>query len=260
MEKKIVASLLILAAFSLAHEGGSYLNDNLYPLLQPWLPAAAWRFLLRGALYVALPLLVLALLHGSRNAIAEAGLATRAGAGICIGLLGALPMLLGAGLLAGFQFTFDAGSIFYGCFMAAVGEEILYRGFLFGQLYRHAGWGFVAAGLANALIFGAGHLYQGHDLASWLGVYAVTFMGGLWFSWLYVEYGYNLWVPLSYHFFMNLSWSIFDVSDGALGSLAPNLFRAATIALSIVMVVRYKRRTAQPWIIRFRRPQLASEV
>lgn len=258
MEKKIVVSLLILATFALAHEGGGHLH-SLYPHLSYWLPADAWRFLVRAALYIALPLLVLGLLHGSRGALAEAGLATRALAGIRIGLLGALPMLLGAGLLARFQITFNLSSIFYGCLLAAVGEEILYRGLLFGQLYRHAGWGFVAAGLANALIFGAGHLYQGQDLASWLGVYAVTFMGGLWFSWLYVEYGYNLWVPLSYHFFMNLSWSLFDVSDNALGSLAPNLFRAATIALSIIMVVRHKRRTGQPWVIRFRQPEPVPE-
>ena len=81
----------------------------------------------------------------------------------------------------------------------------------------------------------------------------VTFMGGMWFSWLYVEYGYNLWVPMSYHFFMNLSWGIFDVSDTALGSVAPNIFRAATIALSIYLTIRHKQRTGEKWVVQGRR-------
>ena len=107
--------------------------------------------------------------------------------------------------------------------------------------------------MASAVFFGIGHLYQGESIGSVIGVFMVTFMGGMWFSWLFVEYGYNLWVPISYHFFMNLSWTVFDVSDSALGSLAPNIFRAATIALSIFLVIRHKQKKRETWVVAGRR-------
>ena len=137
--------------------------------------------------------------------------------------------------------------------VVSVGEEVLYRALLFGQLFRHARWGFVFAGLASAVFFGAGHLYQGSSWGSLAGIFLVTFMGGMWFSWLYVEYGYNLWVPMSYHFFMNLSWAVFEAGGNALGGVGPNIFRIATIALSIWLTIRHKRRTGEAWVAAGRR-------
>ncbi|MCD6659879.1 MAG: hypothetical protein LT105_06950 [Lentimicrobium sp.] len=37
---------------------------------------------------------------------------------------------------------------------------------------------------------------------------------------------------------MNLSWTLFDVSENALGTIIPNLFRAATIAVSIMLTLK----------------------
>jgi len=255
MEKRIVVALLTIAAFVLAKNGGKLLRlFDAYAALDTELRSTIYKC----CWYVVFPLLVLGLFHGFKKMMAEAGLADRAVVGIRTGFVGTLPMLLGAGLLVGFKMELDPVAILTGCLLAAVGEELLYRAMLFGQLFRHARWGFLWAGMANAVIFGMGHLYQGNDPATLIGIFLVTFMGALWFSWLYVEWGYNLWVPMSYHFFMNLSWTIFDVSDNALGTWAPNLFRAATIALSVILTIRHKlqshkRQTGEAWEVKGRR-------
>ena len=73
-----------------------------------------------------------------------------------------------------------------GVFAGAAMEEIVFRGFLFGQLFRKAAWGFIPAVLINAVIFGMGHLYQGNSLGETTGVFFVTLIGGVWFAWLYI--------------------------------------------------------------------------
>lgn len=247
MEKRIVIAILTIAAFILSQKAAEFMK------LFSWY--AEMDSQARGVLYkitwhIAFPLFILGLFHGFRDAQEAAGLSfSKFRYGFRTGLAGTLPMLLGAGLLANFNLVIDPHAILIGCLLAAVSEEILYRAMLFGQLFRHAGWGFIFAGLASALFFGAGHLYQGDSWGSLAGIFLVTFAGGMWFSWLYVEYGYNLWVPMSYHFFMNLSWAVFDVSDNALGGLGPNIFRAATIALSIWLTIRHKRRTGEAWVV-----------
>ncbi|MBK8045199.1 MAG: CPBP family intramembrane metalloprotease [Haliscomenobacter sp.] len=186
MEKRIVLGLLTVAAFFIAQKGGKlFLMIDGYTAL-PYIQKVVW---VRGVWYMLFPLLLLGLFHGFSKMGTEAGVATRARQGIGIGLLGALPMLFGAAALAGFRIRLDPGSIFTGCVLAAVAEELLYRGFLFGQLFRHSRLGFFPAGLMGALIFGAGHLYQSQDPSTMAGIFLITMMGGLWFSWLYVEWG-----------------------------------------------------------------------
>jgi len=41
---------------------------------------------------------------------------------------------------------------------------------------------------------------------------------------------------------MNLSWVLFDVSSNALGGIYTNLFRAITIALTIIITIRYHKK------------------
>ena len=251
MEKRIVIAILTIAAFILAQKAAEFLK------LFNWfveMDAQMRLVVYKGAFYIGFPLFVLGLFHGFRNVLAAAGLSfSRFRYGVWTGFAGTLPMLLGLGFLANFNLSIDPSAILIGCLLAAVGEEVLYRALLFGQLFRHARWGFVFAGLASAVFFGAGHLYQGSSWGSLAGIFLVTFMGGMWFSWLYVEYGYNLWVPMSYHFFMNLSWAVFEAGGNALGGVGPNIFRIATIALSIWLTIRHKRRTGEAWVAAGRR-------
>ncbi len=64
----------------------------------------------------------------------------------------------------------------------------------------------------------------------------------MWFAWLYVEWGMNLWVPTSFHVLMNLAWDLFGMGDSALGDSAANALRFATVGLSIGLTILNARR------------------
>lgn len=235
MRSKITFSILVPLAFLVLHFGIRQLpKANSYAemvLTRQILP-----LLLTGAL--------IGWLHGRRvGAVPDAwGLRADALKAIKMAFVFCLPMLVGYAFLAGFKVSLTWSGFLIGCLWAAISEELFYRGFVFGQLFRFAGWGFLAAGLLNALVFGSAHLYQAGDWGSAVGIFAITALGGLWFAWLYIEWGNNLWVPMAMHFFMNLWWNAFDAGPDAGGGLAANLFRAATVALSIVWTIRMKRR------------------
>lgn len=129
---------------------------------------------------------------------------------------------------------------------AAFFEEFIFRGFLFGQLFRFTKLGFIPSILLGALLFAAMHLYQSNDLPTLIGVFSTTFMGAVLFAWLFAEWNYNLWIPIFLHFFMNLAWMIFSVSDNAFGGFYANIFRILTIALAIILTLVYKRKKQIP--------------
>lgn len=129
-----------------------------------------------------------------------------------------------------------------GAVLPGVGEELFYRAFLFGFLFRFARWGFLPAALLVAVLFGAAHLYQGSNAGEALAIFAITALGAVWFAWLYTEWNFNLWVPAGFHLLMNAWWELFDVSDSALGPMGANVVRLLVIALSVVCTVLVVKR------------------
>lgn len=200
-----------------------------------------------ACLWVGIPLLALAAWYGPRRAFGELGWQAPLGTGLLMGLGCTLPMLLGYAVL--FPLTTTAGpallsALFTGAVLAGLREETLFRGFLFGQLYRRVKLPWLLVILVESGIFATGHLYQSHDLLSAVSVLAVTFGGGVWFGWLYKSWQ-NLWVPIFLHVFMNGWWMLFEVDNSAVGSVGANVFRVLTIGLSIVITRRHLRRRAQ---------------
>lgn len=235
MRNKVVFSFVVVLAFLALHFGvrqlpkaSSYLEMVLTREIIPLLLTGGLIWWLHGRL-----LGVVAETWGLRADALEA---------LKMAFVFCLPMLIGYAFLADFKVSLTWRGFFLGCLMAAISEELFYRGFVFGQLFRFAGWGFLTAGLLNALVFGSAHLYQAGDWGSAVGIFAITALGGLWFAWLYIEWGNNLWMPIAMHFFMNLWWNAFEAGPNAGGGLAVNLFRAATVAFSIVWTVRRHRR------------------
>lgn len=138
--------------------------------------------------------------------------------------------------------------------LPGIGEEILYRAFLFGLLFRFCGTGFLPAALLGAIIFGAGHVAQGGNAMEAAEIFLLTASGGLWFAWLYVEWNYNIWVPAAFHTLMNFWWLFFDISDTAAGPAYANAARFAVILISIIATIIAARRrggrivTGKLWI------------
>lgn len=235
MKRSVIISIIIIFTFLIA--------DN-------WLDILAYfgitiqtdhRYLLFWGVVLGIVLIISSLLFGSRKVLFSLGLNKGFSMGMGYGLAFTAPMFLGYAIIGEFRTDFTLYALFT-TFVGAAMEEVLYRGFLFGQLFRFAKWKFVPAVLLNALIFGAAHLYQGSGIGDTAGIFLVTLVGGCWFAWLYVNWDYNLWIAIGLHFFMNLSWSLFSIDDTALGGWGANLFRIMTITLSIVFTILIKKR------------------
>lgn len=160
--------------------------------------------------------------------------------GIVYSLLCTLPMFIGYALLFDFNTAFSLNSFLVTVIAAALFEELYYRGFLFGQLYRYTNLGFIPSVLIGAILFGLMHLYQGTELNETIGIFIITFLGSILYAWVYVEWNYNLWIPIFLHLFMNLSWGLFSAAENALGGKYANIFRLITILLIIGLTIVYK--------------------
>lgn len=180
-----------------------------------------------------------ALLH-PRRFLESLGLDKSLVIGLGFSLLCTLPMFIGFALFFEINSEFSLDRILITVLAAAVFEELYFRGFLFGQIFRYTSWGFIPSVLAGALLFGLIHLYQGTSPYELVGIFLITFLGGILYAWVYVEWHYNLWVPIFLHLLMNLSWGMFSVADNALGGTYANIFRGITILLIIGLTIGYK--------------------
>ncbi len=240
MTKRIIISLVVIASYILANQ-----IWDIHQFLGWTMPSFSSAFknaYIDIVWYCLFPLGVLTMLYGFRTAVKETGLKSDIALAAKVSFLCTLPMLVGYAWLSNGTLRFDLLLLLSSSLLPALSEEVLYRGFLFGQLHRRGGWAFIPAALLSAVIFGMGHLYQGSSTNEVIGIFMVTAMGGMWFSWLYKSWNYNLWVPLGFHFFMNLWWTMFSAGDTALGGWGANIFRAATIILSILATVQYQKK------------------
>lgn len=185
---------------------------------------------------------------GSKQFFSSLGLNGNVIKGLLIALLFVAPMLIGS-VMSGTMVTDTSypavARLIRGSVLAGFFEELYFRAFLFGLIFRYTKLGFIPSIIFGAIVFALGHLYQSDDNTVKLGVFLVTFMGAAWFGWLYAEWNYNLWVPVFLHMMMNASWMIFQVADTAAGSASANIARTATITLSIAFTVIYKLRKGQ---------------
>ncbi len=205
------------------------------------------KFIVKAFLACIPMTVVLFLLHKPKEIVGSLGLNGSCIKGIGTTLVMTFPMFVGFSIIGNFNSEITVKVIIYKCVLAALFEEIVFRGFMFGQLFRYGKVGFFWAAFSPALLFGLWHIYQGHDLISSIMAFGVTFLGALYFSWIYVEWDYNLWMPIGLHFFMNLSWQLFivDGNEVAAGGLISNVFRLSSIAVAIILTIVYKRKSGR---------------
>ncbi len=229
------STLIALACFFLA-----LTSREIVRYLPPTIAEPTWKLgwvlFCFGGLWVAHRM-------GPRAAIAELGLTGSAVQGVGIALLSSLPMLVMLLLVSKSAIRVIPRTMFSAVVVAAVTEEILFRGYLFRQLYRRGGWHFVPAVLVTGVLFGLAHMgtaLRGGALEV-LGVTGITTLGGAFFAWLFVRWNDNLWVPIGMHLFLNAWWELFAVSQNAIGNWGANGARALAIVASISITLRFTK-------------------
>lgn len=239
MRKQIIInSILIVLIFLVALYGKNILNSYVPISFSTTFLKVSYSYLW----WILPTLLVLGVLYGFRTLPKNLGLDKGVLIGFLFSVITILPMIISSAIIGKVDDNIDFGNLLHKTFIAGFFEEYLFRGFLFGILFRKLKWGFIPASLLGAVIFGLGHIYQGSTLIETIGVFSITAMGSVWFAWLYIEWDNNLWIPIFLHIMMNLSWVLFDVSSNALGGIYTNLFRAITIALTIIITIRYHKK------------------
>lgn len=206
---------------------------------------ASLRLASRGIITIIVMTVFLLCLHKPSEVIPSMGLNRSFLKGSLFALICCSPLLIGFPIIGSFDYGLSLDTFLRRVCLAAFLEELVFRGFLFGQLYRYGKVGFVWAVIIPAILFGMGHLYQGHSILSSLMAFGVTALGALYFSWVYVKTDFNLWIPVGLHLFMNLCWTVFPVEGNvnAVGSLVPNILRLISIVLTITLIiVLYKKK------------------
>jgi membrane protease YdiL (CAAX protease family) len=206
--------------------------------------------ILAYAVTVFLLYVTVAIMHRSRqNVFEKLGLSGNLFVGLLFAFIVTLPSLIGYGLKFNINAKLSIDTILINTISSAFFEEIIYRAFLIGQLYRYTRLGFFPSLITGSVLFGLVHLYQSNDPAELMGIFLVTFLASLLFFWIYAEWTFNLWTVIFLHCLMNLYWLIFDVDNNALGGTYANVFRFATVALSIIATIIYKRKMEIPFEI-----------
>lgn len=125
-------------------------------------------------------------------------------------------------------------------------EEVILRVFFIGTLYRFTRLGFLSSILLGSLLFAQVHLYQNQNTVELIEIFAITFLGSVFFTGVYLELDFNIWIAIFLHFFMNLYWEAFNVSENVSGNLYGNLYKFSSIFLMIGIVVYYKKKKKNP--------------
>ncbi len=242
MDKTLKVTLITLLSF-----GAYFFLDELYfKSARTWLHSFINQYGIShiiSYLVFGIPIFIgVLLLHRKEGFFNSLGFNRSIIKAMVFSLLCTLPMFIGFAFIFDFNSEVSLNTILISVIAAGFFEELYFRGFLFGQLFRYSRFGFILSVLLGALLFGFAHLYQGNELGEIIGIFLVTFLGGILFAWVYAEWNYNIWVPIFLHMLMNLSWELFSVSDNALGGIYSNVFRIITILLIIVLTILQKRR------------------
>ncbi|WP_126653318.1 CPBP family intramembrane glutamic endopeptidase [Chryseobacterium aureum] len=167
--------------------------------------------------------------------------------GFSFACIGTLPMLIGYLFHFKAISTINSETLLINTLSSAFFEEIIFRAFLIAALYRFTRLGFISSALLGSLLFAQVHLYQSQNITELIEIFAITFLGSIFFAWVYFESEYNLWSAIFLHFFMNLYWEIFNVSENVSGNLYGNLYKLISIVVVIALIIHFKRKNKIPF-------------
>lgn len=240
--RRVIALTVLFFAAAVVSRDVVFMSDA-YRRAYVGLPQVA-QWLEQPLRWLAIVIVGLAFTGGwsARELLHRLGLRGSPHKGVTFGIVACSPMLVGA-LLVGLRpsseglllLVFSAG-------VWPLAEEILYRGFAFGQLHRQGGIPWLTAAALTGVAFGLVHLGQSSVRGLPFGGVAATIaliaIGGLLYAWLYARWRFDLWIPVSTHAFMNLWWSLFGLGNSPLGGWYANVLRLLSVGLAILLTLR----------------------
>jgi len=235
--------VLVMGAYLLWDNFARWPYDLLKPYIASgWPRVGAYGVLNYGLWMVLLPIGVAVLVAGPRRWASAIGLDGSIWTAAKVGLISTAVLPLTYAFIAPLSSENIPYEIVLSAVFPGIGEEILFRGMMFGLLFRFAGWGFLPAALLVASIFGVEHFYQGSSALDLLGIFGITAIAAVWWSWMYIEWNNNIWVPIGLHVLMNGYFQIFSVSDSALGSWSFFFIRGVVVLISVALTVRHAKK------------------
>jgi membrane protease YdiL (CAAX protease family) len=248
--KKLNFFLLFLFGFIVYY----FIDANLFSNLQKEITALTKSKAVGHILTYTITLLPLvatvSILHRTfKNILDKLGLSGNLLVGLLFAFIVTLPSLVAYSLKFTINNKLSFDTIIINTISSAFFEEIIYRAFLIGQLYRFTRLGFLQSILIGSTLFGLVHLYQSNDPNELIGIFLITFLGSVLLFWIYAEWKFNLWTAIFLHCFMNLYWLVFDIDNDALGGTYANIFRFMTVFLAIFVTILYKKRSKIPFEI-----------
>ncbi|MFB9076667.1 lysostaphin resistance A-like protein [Flavobacterium procerum] len=228
-----------------------FIDASTFSILQKEITATSHSKILGHVLAYTITLIPLFItvmfLHKSISSVPEKlGLSKGIVIGFIFAFVSTLPMLIAYLVNFSLNTKLSLDTILINTISSAFFEEIIYRAFLFGMLYRFTRLGFVPSIFLGSLLFGIAHLYQSTEIDELIGIFLLTFLGSVLFAWIYVECKFNLWTAIFLHCLMNLYWLIFDVSTNSLGDTYANIFRFSTIFIALFITIYFKRKKKIP--------------
>ena len=154
---------------------------------------------------------------------------------LVFGFVCTLPMSIGFALTRTVRVEHPLFLLFLGVLFPLT-EEMQSRGFAFRSLYRGEGWPWWAAAIVVGLVTGAVHIEKGQNATQILGLFALTGVGGVTFSWLLARWE-SLWFPFALHMFMNMWWEVFTVGRTALGGWFPFALQTGSVLIAILVTL-----------------------
>lgn len=193
-----------------------------------------------------IPAVALCLLYGMRGIVPALGLQrTGVRKGLIFAGLATLPMLAGYALFGDWNRQITLPGIAAYAFVVPFIEETVYRGFVFGRLFRASGWGFLPAASVAAVPLALVYLFQGQCIISVLGLFFSTAIGSMVLCWIYAEWNFNLWCVVWLHVLMALTRMLFVIDSAHIGSVTVILHYAAILS-AIGLTIFYKKRRGLP--------------
>jgi membrane protease YdiL (CAAX protease family) len=245
----IAAALAILGVFALAVSLQELLGQTgfyraWYARHPFWVPEG-----FKTTLQIVLVLLATHLLYrrGARGTAEALGLARPLRPALGLALVSTAPLVGALAVAHRPQAAALSAEVFYTAFYSSFAEDLVYIGFAVRGLHRRAGWPLWLAVLAVALVFALRHVWRGRTVPAALGIFAITGAGLALFSWAFMAWGENLWVPVTLHALIDFWWALFGGGETALTAGAlPLAGLVASGAVALVLTLRRQRRARPP--------------